>query len=144
MTICTKLGYPDDTREPTLTGDRLAERDRIITALTGVDTLIQQACTDGMAEKVGDLSLDFAKQVKMLLYRGSALLKELSTLAGLPIIYDKYTQTALWVPVTFDKWVVEKIGTDLLQDRWLQQYIEMNQVNNTAPGGKKRHSIRSL
>ena len=56
----------------------------------------------------------------------------------------KYTQTALWVPVTFDKWVVEKIGTDLLQDRWLQQYVEMNQVNNTAPGGKKRHSIRSL
>ena len=92
MSICSQLGYPADELEPTLVGPRLDRALEIQVRLEAVDLALFQGTIDGMAQQVEKLGLNYSTQRVLLLQEAQSLLMALSVLAGLPILYNRYTQ----------------------------------------------------
>lgn len=90
MSISLQLGYPDDSVEPSLDTARVAKANEIISQLEAIDLALASARLDSMAIQVDKLTVDYAKHIALLKAEGSRLLKELSNLSGLPLVYDRY------------------------------------------------------
>lgn len=57
---------------------------------TGVDAQLKAARSDSMATAVGQLHLSYSQHVTHLKSEGSRLLKELSFVLGVKLVYNKY------------------------------------------------------
>lgn len=90
-TISYQLGYLDDSRDPVILASRQAVVDQHLTSLELKDTQIAAALEDAAATQVGDLKVDFQKQIGLLKEEGSRLLKNLAVLVGLPLRYDRFS-----------------------------------------------------
>lgn len=90
MTISLQLGYTNEDIEPTLSDARLAKANDLIAQLNAIDTALASATLDSMAVAVGELKVDYARHIALLKLEGSRLLKELSNISGIPIVYDRY------------------------------------------------------
>lgn len=75
---------------PVYTDDDKAVLDSIVAKLDVIDQNIEQNTQDSMATKVGNITVDYVRNLQILKSEGSRLLSELSQLAGFPIAYDKY------------------------------------------------------
>lgn len=62
----------------------------IIDALTTIDDQLTSARDDSMAEKVGELEVNYAQHVAHLKSEGSRLLRQLEALTEVPLRFDKY------------------------------------------------------
>lgn len=127
-TIRQELGYPDDTKEPALEPGRAATAQQLIANLAQIDQALFQSVLDSMAEQVGDLRVNYGKQINLLKLEGSRLLKQLATIAQLPVLYDRYTSGQLWVPVTYDRWATSAIDNVLEYERYMQRAIALDSV----------------
>lgn len=93
LEISEVLGYHEviETEFPIST-TRMARIDSLLTALSVVDTSLNSVMTDGMAERVGDLQLNYSKYLAMLRNEGSRILREIASLSGIPLRYDRFLQ----------------------------------------------------
>lgn len=88
--ITDYLGYSDNSQEPTLSPAKQEKATAIMTRLDTVDSLLNDMLADSMAEKVGDLALNYQAHKATLLSEGSRLLKQLAAIAGLSVVYNPY------------------------------------------------------
>lgn len=93
-----KLGYNQDSSTNTLTDlDRdywmisVNRMEEIVNELDSVDLLLVEARSDSMAVKADTTELDFAQHIQHLEHDGSKLLRELASLLGIYINYNKYS-----------------------------------------------------
>lgn len=94
MTISLQLGYTNEDLEPTLTGVRLAKANDLIAQLNAIDAALASATLDSMAVQVDKLTVDYARHLALLKLEGSRILKELSNISGIPVVYDRYYGSA--------------------------------------------------
>lgn len=90
MSISLQLGYPDGSVEPSLDTARAAKANEIITQLVAIDLALASARLDSMAVQVDKLAVDYVQHMALLKAEGSRLLKELSNVSGLAVVYDRY------------------------------------------------------
>ena len=62
--------------------------------ITAIDLRLEEARSDSMAVKVDDLNVDYKQHVQHLLSEGSRLLKELSFIVDLPLVYNRYKNSS--------------------------------------------------
>jgi hypothetical protein len=91
MTISFELGYPDDTLEPILEGQRLQRTTAITSELRDVTDQLKAAIQDSMAQDVGGLKVDFDAHIAQVKTEGTRLLLELAQVSGLPLRYDRFS-----------------------------------------------------
>lgn len=93
LEISEALGYYEviNTEYPIST-TRMARIDSLLTALNAVDASLNSVVMDGMAERVGDLQLNYPKYLSMLRNEGSRILKDIASLSGIPLAYDRFLQ----------------------------------------------------
>jgi hypothetical protein len=91
LDISEVLGYPIaiDTRYP-ISASRMMKIDQCLLALDKVDIGLSGVVTDGMAEQVGDLRLNYSKHTALLRQEGSRLLNMIASLSGIPVLYDRF------------------------------------------------------
>ena len=97
-TILYKLGYNHDSAYNAYTDlDRdywtitVNRMDAIVNELDSVDMLLVEARTDSMAVKADTTELDFVQHITHLEREGSKLLRELGSLVGVEIQFNKYS-----------------------------------------------------
>lgn len=89
--ISLHLGYPDLTHEPLLDVARQTRATEIGMTLEKIDGALGDAALDSMAVKIADATVDYVQHNGMLRMEGDRLLRELSNLARLPILYNRFT-----------------------------------------------------
>jgi hypothetical protein len=98
--LCYALGYSArqfDSRYssntlniPTYNTTDKALLNDIYDKLVIIDNAIDQNALDSMALAIGDIKVDYNRNMAILKAEGSRYLQQLSQLAGVPIDYDKY------------------------------------------------------
>lgn len=72
----------------------------VLTELADIDTKLSDARADSMAVGVGKLTLSYSQHVAHLKSEGTRSLRELSSLVGVQIVFDKYkskrSQVSYW------------------------------------------------
>jgi hypothetical protein len=97
-TIALTLGHPENTTDPTLGPHAQSKAQAILSQLAEIDQQLEEARRDGMAKIVDGMQVDFAVQKNMLIAEGSRLLRALSVVSGLPLVYDSYLGVRLTAP----------------------------------------------
>jgi len=92
LSISETLGYYEViiTQYP-ISLSRMAFIDAAFLKLEDVDIALASVVTDGMAEQVGDMRVNYGKHVAMLKMEGTRLLQSISAYSGIPIRFNKYT-----------------------------------------------------
>lgn len=93
--ILILLGYgakyaeflPMVTNLPLAIGNRL---DGLVTSLKAIDDALSVAPLDSMAVKVDKLELSYSQHITLMKKEASRMLKEISALVLLPVVYDRY------------------------------------------------------
>lgn len=93
LEISEALGYHEviETQYP-ISSSRMTRIDSCLARLVVVNESLSSVVTDGMAERVGDLQLNYTKYMQLLRMEGSRLLKEIASLSGIPVSYNPYIQ----------------------------------------------------
>lgn len=89
--IRIRLGYSDDSPDPVLSADRQEIADDLLLKLDSIDSQIDAALGDSMANQVGDLVVDYAKHLGILRSQATLYLNRLAQVAGLEVVYNPYT-----------------------------------------------------
>lgn len=90
MTISSQLGYPTDDLEPVLETTRALQANSLMTQLAAIDAALSVSTLDSMAVEVGDLKVNYTRNIQLMKLEGSRLLKQLANLSGLPVLYDRF------------------------------------------------------
>ena len=111
MTISAHLGYLNDALEPPLTPSRLALCNVLVGHLDSINAALAQNSLDSMAVSVGELQTNYGLNINAMKAEGTRLLRQLSQIAGLPIIYDpylaKYTDLAA-LPLAIRQYLIDQ------------------------------------
>lgn len=97
--VLSTLGYPGYPSWEThvylpldqMSAEAQARIDTLISELATIDTQIETALNDSMATQVGELKVDFNRQIALLKNEGTLKLQEISNLSGLELMFNKYT-----------------------------------------------------
>ena len=111
MSISAYLGYWNDDLEPNLSPSRLGLCNVLIGHLVSIDSALAQNTLDSMAVSVGELQTNYGLNIAVMKSEGTRLLRQLSQLSGLPIIYDpycaKYTDLAA-LPLAIRQYLIDQ------------------------------------
>jgi hypothetical protein len=71
--------------------DDIARVDALLDSIDRINSSIDEALADSMAQKVDNLTVDFNRQIQLYRQQGSRLLSQLSILTAVPVSYDMFT-----------------------------------------------------
>lgn len=90
--ITQHLGYPNLIHEPNyFDTPRQTRISEVCLSLERIDGALLDGALDSMAVKISDAEVNYSQHSAMLKQEGDRLLRELSNLAAMPILFNRFT-----------------------------------------------------